>query len=120
MYRFLRRLFCGRSTLDVWEEEEIQAARAAQQKSEGESPAEVYDDREWIRTRTLDSEIMDVEDMRWFKRMRAILNYEDGNATKSDLACLSVEERDRLEGMAIQARWNRFLGQQWEVNRHRR
>ncbi len=110
MLNLLRRKIFGPSIVDKLMEAERQAERAAQQKPEAGSPAEVYDEREWIQTRTLDDEIMPVEDMRRFKRLRAILNYDEGTATESDLDCLSQEERDRLESIAIQGRWDRFLG----------
>ena len=62
----------------------------------------------------LDDPIMPVEEMRWLKKRRAILNYGDGfghgHATESDMDCLTQEERDRLEAIEIQVRWDQFLG----------
>lgn len=110
MYRFFRRLIIGTSTADVWLEEEIQAERAAKRKSEGESPTEVYDEHEWIRTRTLDDEILPADHVRRAKRLRAIWNYGSAMARESDLDVLTQEERDRLETIAIQERWAQFLG----------
>lgn len=110
MWNRLRRKLFGLSTPEYFLECEKQADRAAQKASEVKSPAEVYDEHEWVRTRTLDDEIMPVEAMRWLKRRRAILNFDDGTATESDLDCLSKEELDRLESVAIQVRWDQFLG----------
>lgn len=109
MWNLLRRKLFGISTPDYFLECEKQAELATQQQPKGGLPAEGHD-REWIQTRTLDDEIMSAEDMRWLKKRRAILSYADGTATESDLDCLSQEERDRLEAIAIQARWDQFLG----------
>lgn len=108
MYLLRKKIFGLRPT-EHFLEAEREELRAAQQVSESESPADTYDNLEWIRTRTLEDEIMSVEEMRWLKRRRAILNYGNGTATESDLDCLSKEERDRLESIEIQVRWDQFL-----------
>ncbi len=109
MLYLLRKKIFGLSPAEHFLEAEREEMRAAQQAPEAGSPAGVHDDLEWIRTRTLEDEIMSVEEMRWLKRRRAILNYGDGTATESDLDCLSKEERDRLESIEIQVRWDQFL-----------
>lgn len=108
-----RRLF-GPTSLEVLLEAEREASSAAEQYANREPKEGAADEPEWMRTITLDDPIMPVEEMRWLKKRRAILNYGDGfghgHATESDMDCLTQEERDRLEAIEIQVRWDQFLG----------
>ncbi|MFZ1615219.1 MAG: hypothetical protein WAT51_13650 [Holophaga sp.] len=119
----LRRIIIGRSTVEALLEDERLEANAAALDAGSEPQQEASAEPEWIRTHTLDAPIMPVEEMRWLKRRRALLNYGNdygnGDATESDLACLSPEERERLEAMEVQVRWGRFLEQATGVEGHR-
>ena len=110
----LRRMIIGRSTVEALLEDERRAAQAAELNPACGSQEEAATKPAWIRTHTLDDPILSVEEMRWLKRRRALLNYgngfEIGEATESDLDCLTQEERDRLESIEIQVRWDQFLG----------
>jgi len=110
LVRKLRRRLFGATTVEVLLEAERQAALAAEQYANSEPQEGAADDSDWIRALTLEAPLMPVEDMRRYKRLRAVLTYLDGEATESDLDCLSPEERDRLEAIAIQVRWDKFLG----------
>jgi len=110
MFYTLRRMILGPSTAEAFFEAELEAERSAQKAPDAESPSDVYDEQEWIRTRTLDDDILPVEYVRRSKRLRALWNYDSGIASESDLDCFSKEELDRLESVSIQIRWDQFLG----------
>lgn len=109
----LRRMIIGRSTVEALLEDERRAAQAAELNPASGPQEQAATEPAWIRTHTLDDPILSVEEMRWLKRRRAILNYGNGygsgDATESDLDCLTQEERERLEGMEVQVCWDRFL-----------
>lgn len=109
----LRRMIIGRSTVEALLEDERREANAAALDAGSEPQQEASAEPEWIRTHTLDAPIMPIEEMRWFKRRRALLNYGNGygsgDATESDLDCLTQEEQDRLEALEVQIRWDRYL-----------
>ena len=119
----LRRIIIGRSTVEALLEDERREANAAALDAGSEPQKEASAEPEWIHTHTLDDPIMPVEEMRWFKKRRALLNYGNGygigDATESDLDCLTQEERERLEAMEIQVRWDRFLERATGVEGHR-
>ena len=119
----LRRIIIGRSTVEALLEDERREANAAALDAGSEPQKEASAEPEWIHTHTLDDPIMPVEEMRWFKKRRALLNYGNGygigDATESDLDCLTQEERERLEAMEIQVRWDRFLERATGVESHR-
>lgn len=100
-------------TIEALLEDEWRTAQAAELDRTCGPQEQVATEPEWIRTHTLDDPILSVEEMRWLKRRRALLNYgngfEIGEATESDLDCLTQEERDRLEAMEVQIRWDRYL-----------
>lgn len=106
-------MIIGRSIVEALLEDERRAAQAAELNPACGSQEEAATKPAWIRTHTLDDPILSVEEMRWLKRRRAILNYGNafgiGEATESDLDCLTQEERDRLEAMEVQIRWDRYL-----------
>lgn len=114
MLKWLRRKIFGASAcetlLESLMEAEIHEDLTARKAELAGPPAVKEGGPEWVRTPTLDDELIPAEDMRRFKRRRAILNFGDGKATESDLACLTRDELDRLEAIEVQVRWDRFLG----------
>ncbi len=113
LFTKLRRRVFGSTTIEALLEDERRAAQAAELNPACGPHEEVASEPEWIRTRTLDDPIMSTDEMRWYKRRRALLNYGNaygnGEATESDLACLTPEEQDRLEALEVQIRWDRYL-----------
>lgn len=109
----LRRRIFGNTTIEALLEDERREALAAALDAGRGLQEKAAAEPEWIRTHTLDDPIMPADEMRWFKRRRALLNYGNGygigDATESDLDCLTQEERDRLEAMEVQLRWDRIL-----------
>lgn len=109
----LRRRVFDSTTIEALLEDERRAAQAAELDRTCGPQEQAATEPEWIRTHTLDAPILSVEEMRWLKRHRALLNYGNGfgigEATESDLDCLTQEERDRLEAMDVQIRWDRYL-----------
>lgn len=110
--RLRNRIFVN-TAVAVFMEAERQEALAAEQDVKREPQGEAEGEPEWMRTITLDDPLMPVEDLHWLKRRRAILNYGNsygnGDATESDMGCLTQEERERLEVIDVQVRWDRFL-----------
>lgn len=109
----LRRRVFDSTTIEALLEDERRAAQAAELDRTCGPQEQAATEPEWIRTHTLDDPILSVEEMRWLKRRRALLNCGDGfgigEATESDLDGLTQEERDRLEAMEVQIRWDRYL-----------
>jgi len=113
LFTKLRGRIFGSTTIEALLEDERRQALAADLDAGHGPQEEVAGEPEWIRTHTLEDPILSAEEMRWYKRRRALLNYGNaygnGEATESDLACLTREERERLEAMEVQVRWDRYL-----------
>lgn len=88
---------------------ELQEARVAREGPRDSPQVEPDAVPEWVRTLPLDDELIPVEDMRCFKRLRAALNFGQDTAAANDLDCLTQEEQDRLESIETQVRWDQHL-----------
>lgn len=91
----------------------IQAEIDGPPKREEDSVLEVR-----IRDIACGSSRVTAEEVRQGMRIRAMLTYATPEADPDEIALLTDEERDRLDAVAIQSRWERFWMEQGKGPSH--